>query len=469
MSRRKVVISLWVLCALAFGLRLGVVIFQKGWLTPNAMEHRSIALSLVNGQGFSFGDWGYYGPTSVQSPPYPFFLATLFKIFGHGSRLTQDSPGVTTAFFVALLINCIAGGLLVFLVYAMTRTLGGSALAGIIAAALVAVWPTQVYLARSAQAIEFIVCALTGAIILFYRAMRSGNLGDWVAFAVVYCIATFTEPVFLPSLMIAGLLTLLWPTLTGWQRFRNGLALAITIAVIIGPWTMRNRIVQGKWEPIKATFWVNVWKGNNDYATGTDRLPMTRNEKEIVSKATSEFNDAPLLNGETDTARQYDMLDQSQRTRLHNQPEAFREGIFRQFATQWIQTHPKRYFELCGIRLWKTLTIDWDNPKSYNSIYIASRYALLGITVIGLFAAWRQKWTLLWPGIIAGTALLTYTLTVTAARFSMPFEPLQLALGTATVDMIARYRARRLAEAVDDNYEPIGVKLSPPERAGRVA
>ena len=451
MSRRTVTISLSALCVLAFALRLGTVIYQKGWLTPNAMEHRSIAFSLVNGQGFSFGDWGYYGPTSVQSPPYPLLLAALFKIFAHGSPVGDNTPGVATAYFVAMLINCIAGAGLVWLVYVLTKTLGGTPTAALIAAALTAIWPTQIYVARHAQAIELIICAMTGAIILFYRAMRSGGLGAWVGFSVVFCIATLTEPVFLPSLMIAGLLTLLWPGLTLWQRFRNGLALAITIGIIIGPWTMRNRIVHGKLEPIKSTFWVNVWKGNNDSATGTDRLAMTDEQKEKITTRADLFHDDQLL--KNDNIRQYDMLDLSQRTRLHNQPEIFRETVFQEFASNWIASHHQRYLKLCGIRLLKTLTIDLDNPKSYNWVYIASRYIILAITVVGLFAAWRLKWSLLFPAVIVGTALITYTLTVTAARFSLPFEPLQLCLGTAAVDLLARWRASRKASESTPTYK----------------
>ena len=458
MSRQRIVISLSVLCALAFGLRLGTVVWQKGWLTPNAMEHRSIAFSLVNGQGFSFGDWGYYGPTSVQSPPYPLLLATLFKIFAHGSPVNDNTPGVATAYFVAMLINCIAGAGLVWLVYLLTRTLGGSSTAGVIAAALVAIWPTQIYVARHAQAIELIICAMTASIILFYKAMRTGSLGAWVGFSVVFCIATLTEPVFLPPLMIAGLLTLLWPGLSMWQRFRNGLALAICIIVIIGPWTMRNTIVHGKLEPIKSTFWVNVWKGNNDNATGTDRLAMTDEQKDKIVHRPDPFNDAPLLDAKNDSVRQYDMLDPSQRTRLHNQPEIFRESVFKEFASGWIATHHDHYLKLCGVRLWKTLTIDLDNPKSYNWAYIISRYVILGMTIVGLVAALRLKWSLLFPGIIVGAALLTYTLTVTAARFSLPFEPLQLSLGTAVVDLVLRYRAKRTSTGIDQVFEPVGVR-----------
>ena len=51
--------------------------------------------------GFVWNDFGYAGPSSVQSPTYPFFLAALFLLFGAGSAL---------AYGVALAVNCLLGG-----------------------------------------------------------------------------------------------------------------------------------------------------------------------------------------------------------------------------------------------------------------------------------------------------------------------------------------------------------------------
>jgi hypothetical protein len=39
--------------------------------------------------------------------------------------------------------------------------------------------------------------------------------------------------------------------------------------------------------------------------------------------------------------------------------------------------------------------------------------------------------------LLVSTSLLTYTLTVTAARFSIPFEPLQLAWASAFVGAVS--------------------------------
>ena len=205
--------------------------------------------------------------------------------------------------------------------------------------------------------------------------------------------------------------------------------LAFTIITIIGPWAIRNRIVHGKLIPIKGTFWVNVWKGNNEYATGTDRLKMTPTEKKYLEKHRNSISDEEFMDG----PHQYDMLDPSQRARLDNEPEAVREEVFKEFAMTWITEHPAKYAQLCGIRLLKTITTDWDHPKSLTTANIASRTAILLLTLGGMFVAIKQRWSFFFPILLMVTALGTYTLTITAARFAIPFEPFQLALGGALI------------------------------------
>jgi len=447
MKRRNVILTLILLSLLAFAARAGAIIYLKAWQKPNAMEHRSIALSLVHGTGFSFGDWGYFGPTSVQSPPFPFLLAGMYKIFGDTTPTDGSLTDANVAYFAIMMLNALAGAAVVWLTYAMARTLGGSVLTGLLAAAAVAIWPSQVYAARHVQAISLITAGLAGSIILFYHAMRTGRLGPWLGYCIVATLATLTEPVFLPALAISGGLTLIWRGLPTTARLRNAAVLIFVVLTIIGPWSVRNRIVHGQWVPIKSTFWVNVWKGNNEFATGTDRLPPSPREKKTAER--NMWSDDEFVESSLDRDRQYDMLDPSQRSRLHNQPETVREGVFREFTLQWIENNPEKYLRLCVIRVIKTVGVDWDNPKSYNIIYIFSRYALLAMTIVGLFVALRQKWSLLFPAVIVGTALLTYALTVTAARFGIPFEPIQLCLAAACIAALFERRKPDSGQASD--------------------
>src|SRR4051794_24259296 len=100
MSRRTILLALLCLSILAFALRVGAIFILHRWTAPNAIEHRTLALSLLKYHTFYFRDFNYFGPSSVQSPPYPFLLATLFKLFGRESN---------AAYIAAMVINSLAG------------------------------------------------------------------------------------------------------------------------------------------------------------------------------------------------------------------------------------------------------------------------------------------------------------------------------------------------------------------------
>jgi 4-amino-4-deoxy-L-arabinose transferase-like glycosyltransferase len=407
-------------------LRVGAIIYLHSWDHPGAMEHRAIAGSLLLHGEFNFADFGYLGPSSVQSPPYPALLAGLYWLFGF------DSP---QAYFAAMLINALAASIGIGLMYVLVRRWGGGERVGLTAAVLLAVWPTQVYAASFAQAIALITTGTLAILVLFDIAVRSGSLWAWIGFSLVGTLSALTEPVLLPLMALSGLLIFGYRRLPLGVRTRNAAILLLAAIVVIGPWTLRNRRVHGEWIPIKSTFWVNVWKGNNPYATGTDRLAMSEQQKEHFIEGMTRLSDTHVRAEDID--HQYERLTPAQRARLEGQPEAVREHVFQDIATTWIKAHPARYLQLCGIRLVKSLWIDWDNPKSYKLPYIVSRALLLLICVPGLWLAWRRRWSLGYAALLFGLCLLTYTLTITAARFALPLEPLQLGVGALFLVAVA--------------------------------
>ncbi len=441
MKRQNVVITLLVLCSLALLLRVGAIAVFKPW-TPakaNAIEHRQIAINLVNGNGFAYRGLGSQvpRPSSVQSPPYPLLLATTFKLFG------IDAPA---AYISLMILNALFGALTVWLTYLLAKTMGGNDIVALIAAGLCAVWPSQIYPTTYAQAIVIITAGIVAMIVLFYRAVRSAKLAPWIGFSVIGMLAALTEPVLLPVMVLSGLLVLGWRGLAMPIRLRNAAVLFVTAVVIVGPWSLRNRSVHGQWIPIKSTFWVNFWKGNNDFASGTDRVVMTDEQRKQFDAGFS-LNDDKIRDKKSDIDHQYDRLTPEEMSRLTNQPEAEQEKIFKDISSTWVSSHHQRYVELCGLRLAKSLWYEWDNPKSANKVYIASRTLLVVLSAIGLILALVKRWSLLYPAIVFGLCLLTFTLTITAARFSIPLEPIQFCLAGLVMGMLIP-QARRESDAL---------------------
>src|SRR3954467_9043762 len=231
MSRRTILLTLLGLCLFAFAIRVSAIFALHRWQTPNAIEHRTLALSLLKYHTFYFRDFNYFGPSSVQSPPYPFLLATLFKLFG------PESKG---AYIAAMVINSIAGALTVWLTYLWVRAIRGTEIIALLAAALIAIWPSQVYAATAVQAISLITCSIVAMFYFFQRGVSTGSAGPWIAYAVIGCFAALTEPVLLPILAFSGLFILAWKSLASPVRVRNSAILLGAAMLIILPWTIRN-------------------------------------------------------------------------------------------------------------------------------------------------------------------------------------------------------------------------------------
>ena len=417
---RRVCLTLLALTLLALTLRVGAIIALKGWENPNAMEHAVIAQNLVEGRGYSFTGFRLFQKTSVQSPTMPLLLAASFKVFGVNSE---------RAFGAVMMLNALIGAMGVPLVFLLARRLGATALVGLIAAGAYALWPTQIYAASATQVIVMVTVMVMAIVYLFYRSLDTGKLGPWIAFSLLGCFAALTEPALLPPMALTGLLIFIWPSeLTFPKRLRNACVLLGAAFLVLGPWTLRNYQVHDTFMPVKSSFWVNTWKGNNDYATGTDRLALTDAQRETLAQQSILAADGLARDTNFDTNRQYSMLTDEQMAQLNGKPEAQREEVFKQYATTWIGEHPAGYAKLSAVRLIKTLWIEWDNPRSANLVYKATRTGFLLLTLAGIILALRSKWRLGFPLLIVGLPVVLITLTITAARFIIPYEPIGLCL-----------------------------------------
>ena len=418
---RSPAVALATICGVALAARLLAIASLRAWNHPNPREHRTIARMLVEGRGFSFIDWGVFQATSVQSPPFPFLLAFFFKLFGTATPVAYGG---------VLLLNAIVGAATCLIAYAMVRAVRGGERVALVTAALVAVWPTQVYATTAVQAITIITACVCAIVCLFYRSVASGRAAPWIGFGLIGCVAALTEPVLLPFMALTGLLILCWRELPVALRVRNAAILFACAMLVLAPWSIRNVLVHGRLVPVKSTFWVNMWKGNNEHASGTDRPVLTDANRDAILIARDD-GDATAA-AELDATRQYDLLTAEQRAELSGKREVDREAIFGRYAKDYVRAHPLGYARLCGVRLWKTLWVEADNPKAHGlaqyALYWLPRTLLLAITPVGLILAARRRWRLFIPLTIALLALATHTLTIAAARFAFPYEPMQLAL-----------------------------------------
>lgn len=406
--------AVWMLMLSALAARLAAILLRGDWGSAAAGEFGSLGAGLLEGSGFAFNEaalytqHGLYEPSSAQPPTYPLLLAGLYWLFG---------AKASAAHVAALLVNAVLGAATVPIAYNGIRRVGGTHAVGVCAAALLAFWPTQLFAVTLVHPLTLVTLLVVLSVALYYLSLETHRVMSWIGFSVVTSLAALTEPTLLPALGLA-LILVLGSKLPRSLRVRNGLLLVVCALALIGPWTFRNWRVHGTIQPVTATFWSSVWKGNNPHSAGTDRPALTSQQRDRY------------WSGGQDDLRQFDLLTDAQRQQLDGKRTAEREAMWREWSLDYIRQNPLRYAQLCGVRLARTAWAEWDDPRSHDPFYVyfTTRSLLLLGALAGLVLAWRQGWQVGWPLAIAASILLSCTLTVTAARCALPLEPFQIAL-----------------------------------------
>jgi len=133
--------------------------------------------------------------------------------------------------------------------------------AALVAAAVLALYPAHVaYAALFMSDTLYMTLLLLSLALLFRRdASRGATLAAGTAFAAASLVRGVPTP-FIP-------VVLLWAVAGGWWPPREGLrragAFALGVALIIGPWSIRNAAVFGEFIPTDCQTMYSLWQGNN--------------------------------------------------------------------------------------------------------------------------------------------------------------------------------------------------------------
>jgi hypothetical protein len=262
---------------LGLGLRLG---FGLGYwvdkpLTLDEREYLLLAHNLAGGRGFS-----YVSPESGQvegrhvgrAPLYPAFLAAL-ALAVPGSAMRSDHLPASVPAEVKI-AQALLGCALIWLIGRWAaRVVGdgpaGDAAAGV-AALLAAVYPPLVWIGSYALSESlYAVLALLAAWLVDRAAASPASVrttGLAVAGGAISGLATLTRP----AILVFLALTAAW--LIARRRPALAVALALGSILVVGPWTVRNHAVYGRFVLIASEGGVTFWTGNNRLARGEGDL-----------------------------------------------------------------------------------------------------------------------------------------------------------------------------------------------------
>jgi 4-amino-4-deoxy-L-arabinose transferase-like glycosyltransferase len=227
-SSRRPYPLVWIML-LAVLLRAAVILRGPGTF-DDPDNYLPMARSLASGEGFVFK--GH--PTAYRPPLYPLILAPLV-LLGDRERLG-----------IALLHLGLGAGT-VWLTAAAAGGFGLSRRRALAAAFVAACDPVLAWQSRSVMtetpAAFLVAAALAGLSRAGHRGAILGGLG--------FGLATLCRPSLLAGAALTILAGLFAPPGRRGERFVRSGALAITIALVLLPWMIRNRIVLG--DPIWTT------------------------------------------------------------------------------------------------------------------------------------------------------------------------------------------------------------------------
>ena len=241
-------------------VRLVVVIFvYQDFLVPGrdhwefGYELGQLARSIATGQGFANPFWVETGPTSLEAPVFPYFVASIFAIFGVWTKVSA---------LVLLSLNSLFSALTCVPIFLVARFSFGLRTAKW-AAWLWALFPYAINFSANSMWDHSFIALLLSLIFLFALHLQSSDrILAWVAFGMLYGFAALTSPV------ILGIL----PFLGGWICYRlarqkkhwmkAATAGALAVFAMIAPWMVRN--IQTFHRPVflQDNFWMEVCVGN---------------------------------------------------------------------------------------------------------------------------------------------------------------------------------------------------------------
>jgi len=388
------------LTALALALRL---VFVVAWGRTVTYDPSSTSFAfndtffyswtgaaIAQGDGFSF-----LGHASAHWPPgYSFLLAGVYKVFGPDT-------------FNAIVANAVIGALTVPLVYWIGhRALGRPA--AITAAAALAVFPGQILMADVALAETFYAFELVAFVALVMALGRS-----WRALIVLGVVAglsalTRGEGFLFPVIVLAY----------GWTRGRRKLAfqhaavVAVVMALVITPWTIRNIDVAKGFVPVGGNASYTLWAGHNPRANG-----------------------GPVYQSPAELAK------------LNKLSEADAASRQRHDAIDWAVSHPLRELELIPLKLNALARGDsllirtWINAAGQTPLTSAqvdlfggvadlASYSLIVALIASVLLCGRMLWRI--PVMRAILAFIALAVPLYGfvyygnVRYRIPLEPLML-------------------------------------------
>jgi Dolichyl-phosphate-mannose-protein mannosyltransferase len=395
---QSLLISPWLIFSVALLLRTAFLFSQAHQVPAEALasvpfqnEVGSVAAALAQGQGFCCLFRQPTGPTAWLAPVYPFFLASIFKVFGSFT---------VASFYTAALFNCVFSALVCLPLYFAALRIGYRATATA-AAWLWAIFPSGILIP-----FEWIwdtsLSALLAITLLWatFRLADDSRRRNFILYGFFWGFSLLVNPAL--GAVLPFLLLWIYFRLNSSKLRRLGdILLVVSLALLVClPWTIRNAVQFHRFIPLRSDFPFELWMGNN---------PIYDEDSKRINRITR-----------YEEVHRYSQLGET----------AFLEEKGRA-AKEFIRTHPALALQLAGRRavaIWLGTPAPWQDFQRADSAL--ARFILFwnALTVLGaslgivcLFSA--RRWFLLPVAAFPLVFPLVYYLTQVSLRLRHPCDP----------------------------------------------
>jgi 4-amino-4-deoxy-L-arabinose transferase-like glycosyltransferase len=424
---------LLILLILSLAIRL-VYVFTVDLIPPDisyvdmdAVEYDHLGWSLAQGHGFVYPDGN---PTTFRFPGYPYLLGLIYLVFGHHH-------------LAVLLIQAFLGVFAPLFIYLTAKELFPeriSRVAGLIAAGYpIFIW----YLGwiMSENLFFFLLCLL---IYLTVSLKKRPTWGRLVWLGVIIGILSLTRGVGLPFIGLIPVYIFFYFKGNFGERVIRAAAVGLIAASLLVPWTIRNRVVFGRWMLPSSEAGAVMWMGLNrvDLTKMYIVEPAFDYLKRDGGNATSEGFYKALSDTNSFGLRAINRLFEMYYPK-EPLPATELEAMDRLSAKcrVMLTAHPgvwaaKSFAQI--FRFWHVL--------DERGRYLYGYGFILPFFLVGAWMTRRRFWELL-P--LYGFLLVMYALGIpfdTAGRYRMPFEGVLIIIAAVALErFLSRFRRKYLA------------------------
>lgn len=410
----------WVGIAVAavVGLVLRVVAIVLASRTPQGLvdpaRYVRLAEAIGRGDGMVENLSGSLQPTAYYPPGYPYFLGAVQALITH-SPLPDDLP------LMGGLAQAVVGTLSIVLVGVLARRLATPA-AGVVAAALLAVYPNLVLHTAALLSETLSIALLLG----FLVALVPPGAGPWpgplawrrmAAAGLLLGGLLLVRPV---TAGVAGAAVVAWLVAgEGWRRTARRTAAVVGVALVcLAPWTVRNLVRMDAFVLLSTNTGDNLCVGHAPGADGGfDQLPECMTGTGVQGGVEDE-----LSSNREKTRRALRFAREGWRREPGLVVSRFRILVER-------DDDSLRALQSYGLDPWAI----GDHPALYGGILNGAWFLVGGLGAIGLVRlAWTRRGEQLLLPLSVVAVLVAPLVTFADPRFKVPIVPL-LAVGAAAL------------------------------------